>query len=157
MGVPKHDIDFFENQSIIALQGFATPRWAKTTNHKLPIFMYNSIVEYKLISGNFESKSVSIGDKFKVMARFCPFVRVDENILVGFEKPKPVVFKGYDDGTVSVVSGISAWLKIHSAKMAIEPRERLNFEITTIFECVNLYPFNIYTIVEQPVCKQFKF
>ena len=157
MSMPKQDIEFFENQSVLALRGFATPSWAKTTNHKHPVFMYSSSIEYKLIEGNFESKSVSIGDKFKVVVNFCPFVRVDEDILVGFEKPKPVVFKGHEGGNISVITGISAWLKIQSAKMAIEPKDRLVLEITTVFECINLYPFNIYKVIEQPTCKHFRF
>lgn len=157
MGIPKQDIEFFEHQSSSILLKHVIPYWAKTTDLKLPVFRYCSSTEYRMVEGNFESKSVSIGDRFKVSVRFCPVVRIDKSIVVIFEIPKTTVLKTNENDTTSIVTGISAWLKIQSAKMAIEPKDRLILEVTALFECTGLHPRNIYKIVEQPVCMQFKF
>jgi len=156
MGMPKEDIAFFVSQSAASLNSFIVPAWTKVTDQRQAIFRYWSSMEHKLIEGNFESKSVSIGDKFKVIVKFVPVVSLDGNILVEFGKSTPRVIRDCE-GRQSAITGLSAWLKIRSAKMAIEPKDRLVLEVTSVFECTNLYPQNMYKIIEQPICKQFKF
>lgn len=149
------DLQYFLDQALSFLSSSATPNWARVEDRKQPVFRYWHCITWKLLEGD-PARPVSIGDKFEVIVGIAPVVRLYGNILVQFGKKTPVVVREID-GKQSFVTGLTAWSKIHSAKMALEPKERITLEITTTYECTNTFRGNMYKAVGNVTCKNISF
>jgi len=149
----SRDNQYFFDQALLALPSFNTPQWVKETDSSQPIFRTWSL-ETKLIEGNFESKKVCVGDKFKVTITFIPVVRLDKNIIVEFFKDWPIVMRGGKQ--LSFITGLSAWLRIQSAKTVIKAEDLIQLEITMTHECIGVFPTNTFKTIGQITCKTIK-
>ncbi len=139
----SNDIDYFVKQAFSSLELFKAPSWTNITDHNQPVFRYYSGIFWKLIADDLSPRKVKTGDKFEVVVTISPIVRLDNNILVMLGGKNPRVIREID-GKQSLITGLAAFAKTHSAKLALDRDSRIKVKITSIFECTSIYPKNHY-------------